>query len=315
MALQLLVRTATLVVTLVLASLMVFGFMTVLPGSAARVQLGVNATEESVAQLEAEFGLDRPLPEQYWDWVSGLPEGDFGTSYVTKATIGPQIVDRMLVTLWLVGAGMVVALVIAVPVGTMAAVRHRTSSGTVLTALSQVGIAIPSFLAGILLVSVFSVWLGWFPPGGWTPPSRGLGEFLGGLALPALALGLVQGSVLSRYVRSTVLNTQREDFMRTARSKGLLPRQAMVRHGLRNAAIPVVTVLGIQMSTLLVGAVVVEKVFVIPGLGSLLLDGVANRDLLLVQGVVMVLVVAILAVNWVVDVLYTILDPRLRAAT
>lgn len=315
MALQLLVRTATLAVTLVLASIMVFGFMTVLPGSAASVALGVNATEESVAQLEADFGTDRPLPEQYWDWVSGLPSGDFGTSYVTRVDIGPQILDRLLVTLWLVGAGMLVALVTAIPLGTMAAVRHREPSGTVLAAISQIGVAVPSFLAGILLISVFSVALGWFPSGGWTPPNRGPGEFLAGLALPALSLGLVQGSVLARYVRSTVLNVQREDFIRTARSKGLVPRQAMVRHGLRNAAIPVVTVLGIQLSTLLVGAVVVERVFVIPGLGSLLLDGVANRDLLLVQGVVMVLVVAILLVNWAVDVFYTVLDPRLRAAS
>ncbi len=313
MVLQILVRTMTLAVTLVLASLLVFGFMTVLPGSAARVQLGVNATEEAVQQLEAEFGTNRPLPEQYWDWVSGLPSGEFGTSHVTRAEIGPQIVDRLMVTLWLVGAGMLVALLIAVPLGTMAAVRHRDPSGTVLAAVSQIGIAIPSFLAGILLVSVFAVGLGWFPSGGWTPPSQGVGAFLSSLVLPALALGLVQGSVLSRYVRSTVLNVQREDFIRTARSKGLVARQAMVRHGLRNAAIPVVTVLGIQLSTLLVGAVVVEKVFVIPGLGSLLLDGVANRDLLLVQGVVMVLVVAILMINWAVDVLYTVLDPRLRA--
>ncbi len=313
MAFQLLTRTATFLVTLLVASVLVFGFMTVLPGSPARVVLGVNATEESVAQLEADFGLDRPLPEQYRDWVSGLPTGDFGTSYVTRAPIGPQIVDRSLVTLWLVGAGMLVALVIALPLGTLAAVRHRRPSGTVLAGISQVGIAVPSFLAGIILISVFSVGLGWFPAGGWTPPAVDPVAFLQGLVLPALALGLVQGSVLSRYVRSTVLNVQREDFIRTARSKGLRSWQAMVHHGLRNAAIPIVTVLGLQLSVLLVGAVVVERVFVIPGLGSLLIDGVRNRDLLLVQGVVMVLVLAILAINWLVDVLYTVLDPRLRA--
>lgn len=313
MAFRLVTRTATFVATVALASVLVFAFMNVLPGSAARVSLGVNATDEAISRQEARFGLDRPLGEQYTDWVRGLVTGDFGTSYVTRAPIGPQVVDRLLVTSWLVGASMVVALVIAIPLGTLAAVRHREPSGTMLAAISQVGVAIPSFLAGILLIAVFAVELRWFPSGGWTPPATDPVAFLRGLVLPALALGLVQGSVLARYVRSTVLNVQREDFIRTARSKGLRWWQAMVRHGLRNAAIPVVTVLGLQLSVLLVGAVVVEQVFAIPGLGSLLLDGVANRDLLLVQGVVMVLVVMILAVNWAVDLLYTVLDPRLRA--
>lgn len=312
---QVLQRTAIFLASLAVASVLVFAFMTILPGDPAEVALGVNATPEAVAQLRSEFGLDRSLPVQYAEWVSGLPTGDFGRSYVSEALIGPQIVDRLLVTSWLVGSGMAVAVLIALPLGTLAAVRHRRASGTVLAAVSQLGIAVPSFLAGILLILVFSVWLQWLPSGGWTPPIVDLGRFLRGLVLPALSLGLVQGAVLSRYVRSTVLNVLREDFVRTARSKGLRPWQALVRHGLRNASIPVVTVLGLQLSTLLVGAVVVERVFVIPGIGSLLLDGVSNRDLLLVQGVVMVLVVAILFVNWLVDVLYTVLDPRLRAAT
>ena len=313
MLFQLLTRTLTFVVSLAVASVLVFAFMTVLPGDPAEVALGTNATPEAVEQMREQFGTDRPLPAQYVDWVTGLPSGDFGVSYVTRVEIGPQIVDRMLVTLWLVTGGMVVAIMIALPLGTLAAVRQGTWSGTVLAAISQVGVAIPGFLAGLLLVSVFAVRLGWFPTGGWVPPATDPGEFLRRLALPALALGLVQGSVLSRYVRSTVLNVRREDFIRTARSKGLLPRQALVRHGLRNAAVPVVTVLGLQLSTLLVGAVVVERVFVIPGIGSLLLDGVGDRDLLLVQGVVMVLVVAILGINWLVDLLYTVIDPRLRA--
>jgi peptide/nickel transport system permease protein len=203
---------------------------------------------------------------------------------------------------------------VAVPLGVAAAVRHRRASGALLSGLSQVGVAVPSFIAGIVLVTVFAVRLGWFPSGGWTPPAQDPVEFLRRLALPALALGLVQGAVLTRYVRSAVLDVLREDFLRTARAKGLTPTRALVRHGLRNAAIPVVTVLGLQLATLLIGAVVVERVFVIPGLGSLLLDGVASRDLLLVQGVVMVLVLAVLVVNFVVDVAYTVLDPRLRRA-
>ena len=240
--------------------------------------------------------------------------GDFGRSYVTRDAIGPQLLDRLGVTLWLVGAGMFVALVIAVPVGTFAAVRHRKPSGVTVSGLSQIGVAIPAFLAGIILVQIFAVQLRWLPSGGWTPPDQNLGEFLRGLVLPALSLGLVQGAVLTRYVRSAVLDTLGQDYLRTARSKGLLPGQALFRHGLRNASVPVVTVLGLQLATLLIGAVVVERVFVLPGLGSLLLDAVSSRDLLTVQGIVLVLVAGVLLVNFVVDVLYTVLDPRLRGS-
>ena len=314
MLLQLARRAAVLVVSLAVATVVVFAFMTVLPGDPARIALGVNATPEAVAATRAEFGTDRPLVVQYLDWVGGLPFGQFGRSYVTDTDIGPQILDRFLVTTWLVVSAMVVALAVAVPLGVAAAVRHRRASGTVISGLSQVGVAVPSFLAGILLVTVFAVHLGWLPSGGWTPPAQDPVDFLRKLVLPVLALGLVQGAVLTRYVRSAVLDVLREDWLRTARAKGLTPTRALVRHGLRNAAVPVVTVLGLQLATLLVGAVVIERVFVIPGLGSLLLDGVANRDLLLVQGVVMVLVLAVLVVNFLVDLAYTVLDPRLRRA-
>jgi peptide/nickel transport system permease protein len=252
------------------------------------------------------------LATQYFDWIGGLLQGDFGTSYVSKAAIGPQVLDRLQVTLWLVVTGMVIALVVAVPVGTVMAARHRRISGLVLSAVSQVGVAVPAFLAGILLIMVFAVRLGWLPANGWTPPAQDPGMFLRQLILPALSLGLVQGAVLTRYVRSAVLDVLREDYLRTARAKGLRPFPALWRHGLRNAAVPVVTVLGLQLATLLIGAVVVERVFVIPGLGSLLLDGVSNRDLLLVQDVVMLLVIAVLVVNFLVDLLYLALDPRLR---
>jgi len=171
---------------------------------------------------------------------------------------------------------------------------------------------VPAFLAGILLITLFAVRLGWLPANGWTPPAQDPVMFARQLVLPALALGLVQGAVLTRYVRSAILDVLREDYLRTARAKGLRPMPALVRHGLRNAAVPIVTVLGLQLATLLIGAVVVERVFVIPGLGSLLLDAVANRDLIVVQDVVMLLVVAVLVVNFVVDLLYLALDPRLR---
>lgn len=312
MILRLLERIAALAASLAVSSILVFGFMAVLPGDPARVALGVNASDAAVAVMRTDFGLDRPLVSQYFSWVGGMLRFNLGDSYISRAPIGPQIADRLQVSLWLVGTSMLIAVVIAVPVGSIMAVWHRRISGLLLSAASQVGVAIPAFLAGILLITVFAVRLGWLPANGWTPPAENPEMFLKQLALPALSLGLVQGAVLTRYVRSSVLEILREDFLRTARAKGLRPMQALVRHGLRNASVPVVTVLGLQLATLLVGAVVVERVFVIPGLGSLLLDAVANRDLILVQDVVMILVVAVLVVNFVVDLLYVAIDPRMR---
>lgn len=305
-------RTAILVVSVFVASIVVFAFMAVLPGDPAQVALGVNATPELLAKTRHDFGLDQPLVMQYFSWIGGVLHGDFGRSYVTGEAIGPQLVDRLGVTLWLAGAGMLLALVLAIPFGTLAAMWHRRVAGATISGLSQLGVAVPAFLAGILLVQVFAVQLRWLPSGGWTPPDQDAGEFVRGLVLPALSLGIVQGAVLTRYVRSAVLDTLGQDYLRTARSKGLRPYPALLRHGLRNAAVPVVTVLGLQLTTLLIGAVVVERVFVLPGLGSMLLDSVSSRDLLTVQGIVLVLVVAVLLVNYLVDVLYVGIDPRLR---
>lgn len=313
MLLRVLTRLVVLLVSLFVSSAVVFGFMAVLPGSPARVALGVNATDSAVADLEQEFGLDQPKVAQYGDWLSGLLRFDLGDSYISRAPIAPQILDRFQVTLWLVVCAMALAVLVAVPLGTLMAVRHRNVSGLLLSAFSQLGVAIPAFLAGLLLVAVFAVGLTWLPSGGWTPPAEDPGKFLKQLILPVTSLALVQGAVLARYVRSAVLDVMREDYIRTARAKGLTPLRALVRHGLRNAAIPVVTVLGLQLATLLVGAVVVERVFVIPGLGSGLLDAVANRDLILVQDIVMLLVAAVLVINFVVDLLYLLIDPRLRS--
>lgn len=312
MLLRLVQRVGVFLASLVVSSIVVFAFMAVLPGDPARVALGVSASEPAVERLREQFGLDRPLPAQYLGWVHGLVTFQPGDSYVSQAAIGPQIADRLQVTLWLVMTAMVLAFVSAIPVGTIMAVRHRRPSGLLLSAVSQVGVAVPAFLAGILLITLFAVKLGWLPANGWTPPAQDPGLFLKQLVLPALSLGVVQAAVLTRYVRSAVLDVLREDYLRTARAKGLRPLQALVRHGLRNAAVPVVTVLALQLATLLIGAVVVERVFVIPGLGSLLLDSVSNRDLIMVQDVVMILVVAVLLVNFLVDLLYLVIDPRLR---
>lgn len=305
---------ARFLLSLLAATILVFALMRVLPGDPAVIAAGQNASPEIVASLARQFGTDRPLPVQYWDWFSGLWRGDFGVSYVSRADISPLVADKVQVSLILVAAAMALALAIAIPAGTIAAVRHSKPSGALISALSQLGIAIPGFLLGIVLVTFFALRLGWLPANGWVAPGTDFVGFLSRLVLPVMALAGVQSAILVRYVRSAVLEVMHEDYLRTARAKGLSPLRALGRHGLRNAAIPVLTVTGVQFSALIIGAVVIERVFVIPGLGSMLLSAVGNRDLLTVQSVVMVLVAITLVVNLLVDVLYTVLDPRIRAA-
>ncbi|MET1035512.1 MAG: ABC transporter permease [Arthrobacter sp.] len=300
------------VVTFVVATVMVFLLLRAVPGDPAKIALGEHATPELLAQMQREFGTDRPLIVQYFEWAAGLPFGDFGISYVTRSDISPLIADRVQVSLILVVLAMLLALIISIPFGTLAAVRHRRASGAIISAVSQLGIAIPGFLAGIMLVVVFALGLGWFPANGWTPPGRDFADFLSRVTLPVVALASVQSAILTRYVRSAVLEVMSEDYLRTARAKGLSPMKALVKHGLRNAAIPVITVTSVQLAALIIGAVVIEKVFAIPGLGSMLLDSVANRDMLAVQSIVMVLVGITLIINLFVDVLYTVVDPRIR---
>ena len=296
--------------TIFVASVAVFALMRVVPGDPAAVALGVSATPELIAAKREALGLDQPLVAQYLSWVGGMLRGDFGLSLTSGQDISPLVVDRLQVSLILVGSAMALALAAAIPVGTWVAMRHRRADGIAITALSQVGIAIPSFLAGILLVSVFAVRLGWAPANGWVPPDQGVGTFLRRLVMPVCALAAVQGAIMTRYVRSAVLEILSEDFIRTARAKGLSTWQALLRHGLRNAALPVITVTGVQLASLVIGAVVIEQVFVLPGLGSMLLDAVSTRDLTTVQTIVMVLVLLTLAVNMVVDLIALALDPR-----
>lgn len=308
-------RSGILLVSLIIASILDFLLLSTLPGDPAQTLLGVNVTAESLAALRAELGTDRALPVQYADWIGGVLTGDLGTSPVSGASIGAEITDKLGVTVPLVAGGMLVALLVAVPLGVLAAVRHRHPLGTLLGAVSQLGIAVPAFWLGILLITLLAVrWqlfpAGGLPPGGWAEPAATLRA----LALPVIVLGLAQGAILMRYVRSSVLEVMREDFIRTARAKGCSKARALTRHGLRNAAIPVVTVLGLQLATLLIGAVVIENVFALPGLGRMLLQDVGNRDLVKVQTVVLVLTAAVLIVNFLVDVLYRVIDPRLRSA-
>lgn len=299
---------AKFVLTLFAASVAIFLLMRAVPGNPARVALGVNSTDDAVAELTQTLGLDRPLLTQYFEWVGGLLSGNFGTSLSSQQDITPLVLDRAQVSLILVGLAILLALAGAVPIGMWLA---RTGN-TFVSALTQIGIAIPSFLVGIIMVAFFAVRLGWLPANGWIPPDQDFGGFIARLIMPVISLALVQGAMLTRYVRSSVVDVMDQDYIRTARALGLSHSEALRRHGLRNAALPVLTVTGLQLTTLIVGAVVIESVFVIPGLGSMLLDAVSNRDLTTVQTLVMLLVFFTLAINLTTDLAYRVIDPRLK---
>ncbi len=314
MAVQIVIRLFWLVVSLLVASVLVFVVVNVLPGDVAAVILGTSATPESLEALRHQLGLDQPGWARYLDWIGSLLHGDFGTSVLSHAAVGQLILQKLSVSGPLALASAMIALVVAVPLGVIAGVRYRHPAGVLISAVSLVGIAIPAFWAGLLLATVFAIQLHLFPAGGFTDWSTDPIAAMRSLVLPAVALGLVQAAVLTRYIRSSIIDVQREDFIRTARAKGLTRAQALRRHGFRYAAIPVVTVLGIQLTGLLVGAIVIENVFVLPGLGRLLFQSVGNRDLLVVQDLVMLLTAVVLVVNFLVDLTYRFLDPRIRAS-
>ncbi|WP_151529146.1 MULTISPECIES: ABC transporter permease [Corynebacterium] len=301
------------VLTAFVASVVIFALLRLIPGDPAAIALGVNATDELILQKQAELGTDRPLLLQYLTWIGGFFTGHWGVSMQSGEDITPIVWDRLQVSLILMGCSMTLALIIAVPLGMWAAIRRHRADGVAITALSQVGVAVPSFLAGILLVTIVSVRWGLLPANGWVPPNADPAGFIARLILPTMALASVQAAIMTRYVRSAVLDVLHQDFMRTALAKGMTVWQAMRAHGLRNAALPVVTVTGMQMAALIVGAVVIERVFVLPGVGSYLLDAVSGRDLTAVQSVVMVLVLITLLTTFIVDLSYSLLDPRIRA--
>ncbi len=309
-------RLATLLLTLLVASRVVCAVLELLPGNAAEVILGDTATPESLAALQAKLGLDRPPLERYLSWVGSLLQGQTATSTSYDTPTAELIRERLHVTLPLAVLAMVLTLALALSLGLYAASRHNGLGDVGVMAASQVGIAIPNFWFAILLIMLFAVHLQWVSAGGfpgWTEDEGGgLWDGLKALILPAVALALVQAAILARVTRSAVLDVMREDFVRTARAKGLSKRQALWRHVLRNALIPVLTVAGLQFANLITGTIVVENVFVLPGVGRLVFQAISNRDLVVVRDVVMLLAAVVVVVNFVVDVLYALVDPRLR---
>ena len=319
MGLFLLRRFATLLLTLLCASGVVFVVLDVLPGNAAQVLLGPDAAPEAVAELAVQLGLDQPPLQRYGQWLAGLLRGDWGDSYAYGSPVSELIAERLWLTVPLALLAMALATVLALSAGIYAAAHHRKGGDIGVMVLAQIGIAIPNFWFAILLILLFSVQLQWFSAGGFPGWSEGDGDgggvwpALKALALPALSLAVVQAAILARITRSAVLDVLREDFVRTARAKGLSRRAALWRHVLRNALIPVVTVMGLQFANLLAGTIVVENVFYLPGLGRLIFQSIANRDLIVVRNCVMLLAAMVVAVNFVVDVLYAAIDPRVQA--
>lgn len=310
---QLLGRLGIFLLSLVAASFAIFVITQALPGDVAAVILGHGATPEQLAAKRAELGTDRPFLVQYLEWVTAMLGGDFGRSWFSHLPVTTLMAPRLGVTGSLVSGSLLLAVLIALPLGAVAALRRRQWPGLLTSATAQVGMAIPAFWAGIILVFVFGVLLRWLPPNGYVPLGRDPGRWASHLVLPVVTLGVIQAAVLVRYVRSAFLEVLAEDYYRTARSIGWTKWRALSRHGIRNASLSLVTVLGLQLASVIVGAIVIERVFVLPGLGSLLLDAVATNDLVVVRGITMVLVFAVLLINAAVDISYVLIDPRLRA--
>jgi len=314
----LLKRIATFIATLLAASLLVFAVLEILPGNAAEVRLGNTATPEQLAALTKQLGLDQPAALRYARWLAGMARGDLGTSVAYDTPVTELLAERLALSLPLAVMAMLLTTVLALVLGVYAASHHNRPGDLGVMAFSQLGLAIPNFWFAILLILVFAVKLQWFPAGGFPgwleEDGGGLWAGLQALLLPAVALAVVQAAILARITRSAVLEVMREDFVRTARAKGLGPRAVLWRHVLRNAMIPVVTVMGLQFANLLTGTIVVENVFALPGIGRLVFQAIANRDLIVVRNVVMLLAALVIVINFVVDVLYAAIDPRLKVA-
>jgi len=305
-------RLLSLLFSLIAASGVVFFVVEIIPGDPAAFMMGISASPEAVDSLREQMGLNAPLWERYITWIFGLLQWDFGTSYTYQVPVSDLINDRIWVSLPLTLYALTLSTLIAFPVGVFAASKRNSASDVGIMGATQLGIAVPNFWFAMVLVLIFAVSLRWFSAGGFPGWDDGLFAGMKSLTLPAIALALPQASILARVMRSSLLDTLSEDYIRTARAKGLSKSQTLWRHALRNALIPVLTIIGLQFSFLLAGAVIIENVFFLPGLGRLVFQGITQRDLIVVKSVVMLLVFAVIVVTFMVDLAYGIVDPRLR---
>ncbi len=311
----LLQRLGTLLLVLFGVSVVAFSIQPLIPGSPARVRLGVQATPENVARVEEQMGLNRPLVVQYVDWVGDIVlRGDFGESLITRTSITDEIARRLPATLALAGVALLIGLLIALPLGITSALRPGGKRDLTASIVSQVGVSVPDFWMGILLILVFAETLGWLPSSGYEPITEGFFAWLSHVILPALTAGLISGSIMTRFVRGAMLEVLGMDYVRTARAKGVAPRIVLTKHVLRNAAISIVTIVGLQMATLLSSVVVVEIIFAWPGLGSLALTSTLQRDYPVLQAAVLMAAVAFTVINLLTDLSYTLLDPSVEYA-
>lgn len=304
-------RLPSLLLTLFLISLVTFVVVQVVPGDPAQLILGTEAPPEALADLRAQLGLDRPLPLQYLSWLGGVLRGDLGVSLRHGRPVVALITERLPVTLSLATLSLTLAVILAVPLGVLAAIRQHSALDYAVLVFAQAGLALPSFWIGILLILLFALSLRWLPSSGYVPWGESPLAALRSLAMPVFALGLPVAGVLARLIRASMLEELARDHIRTARAKGLSEAQVIVRHALRNALIPTVTLLGLQLGFLLGGSIVVEQVFALPGLGRLVLFAINNRDLPLIQGLVLFIAAVVVVINFLVDMAYTWLDPRI----
>lgn len=305
-------RLTSLVISLIVASIVIFVVIEIVPGDPAAFMLGVNARPDTVAALRAELGLDVSKVERYFTWVTGMLQGDFGRSYTYRAPVAEIVADRIWVSLPLAIYALLLSTLIAFPAGIYAASRRGGAGDVTVMGATQLGVAIPNFWFAMIMVGIFAIKLRWFSAGGFPGWDDGFWGGVKALTLPAIALALPQAAILARVMRSSLLDMLGEDFMRTARAKGLTRRQALWRHAVRNALIPVLTIIGLQFSFLLAGGIVIEQVFFLPGLGRLIFQSISARDLIVVESVVMLLVFTVIVVNFAVDMAYAAVDPRLR---
>jgi peptide/nickel transport system permease protein len=306
-------RILTLLATLAGASVIIFLVLDALPGNAADMLMGADASPEALRALTIKLGLDQPLLYRYLHWVQGLVVGELGNSYVYGTPVAGLIAERLALTIPLAVMSMLGTVVLALAAGVYAAANHNRLGDVGVMSLSQFGIAVPNFWFAILLILLFSVKLQWLSAGGFAGWDEGIVSGIRSLLLPAISLAVVQAAILARVTRSAVLEVLREDFVRTARAKGLSRRAVLWGHVLRNAMIPVMTVMGLQFANLLAGTIIIENVFYLPGLGRLIFQSISNRDLIVVRNCVMLLAAMVVIVNFVVDVLYAVIDPRIKA--
>jgi peptide/nickel transport system permease protein len=298
--------------TLVVASIVVFSVLEILPGDPARLMLGLNASEATVQVLREQMGLNQPILLRYFDWVGGLLTLDFGKSYTYSVPVAELVAERVVVSLPLAIMALFLSTAIAIPVGVFSAQRRGSAADTLSMGAAQIGVAIPNFWFALILIYIFAVWLRLVPAGGFPGWNAGLWPAFKALILPAVALALPQAAILARVTRSALLEVLGEDYIRTARAKGMPLSHVLWRHALRNAMIPVLTILGLQFAFLLAGTIIIENVFYLPGLGRLIFQAITQRDLIVVESVVMLLVATVIVVNLLVDLSYAIVDPRLR---